>query len=468
MRSVLLIALVMTTGVALAEPPAAPLAPRPQSVVVAHRPATRLPVLGPRHAPVTADFFMNLGNSQSQQLHSHLGALRRRHPRRLRVIYRLVTTERYRKLTEAVMEAFAQDRFEPFLAEVLAVSRPPRTPEDIEAACARAGVRFAEVQTAWADGRHARILERNDTERQRRAGSLPGILFNGVDAGRASRLTRDRLEGLYREALGLARARLARGVPLAQVYQASLRELALAAAPLRIEPSAVDGVSAAERLLPATSASLLDQGHAVPGHGIGPDHAPVAVHLYCNFLSSNCALVKRSIDSLRREFPVDIRLVFHHLFPDLEEVADAAGRRQNLVVMHQASLCAAEQDAFWDFYEVTYRDYLTRRHRHFDVREQVREIARDLAGTIGLDQDRYQACMARDGGAEAVLERVRAARRAGVAYTPSVVIGGRIYPGIRTPLELRKLVEQELLPGLLEQLVPTWDSRDRAFEHLAP
>jgi hypothetical protein len=44
-----------------------------------------------------------------------------------------------------------------------------------------------------------------------------------------------------------------------------------------------------------------------------------------------------------------------------------------------------------------------------------------------------------------------------------VVIGGRIYPGSKSLLELRSLVEQELLPGLLERFAPTLE-RERAAQ----
>lgn len=469
MRSALvLVATLLAAGIATAgAATAAPLEPRPQRVIVAHHPVTDNPVLGPRHALVTVDFFMILGNSRSQQLHEQLALLRRRHPRRVRVIYRLVTTERYRLLTEAAMEAFAQSRFEPFLAVVFAGTRPPRTEDEILAACDQAGVQVAALRAAWADGRHGRILERNDIERQRRTGSLPGLLLNGMDAGRAIARDSGAVETLYREALALARARMARGVPVEHLYHASLRALALAAPPLSIEPSAVDGMGAGDLATLDASAPLLDQSVAVPGHVLGPDDAAVVAHLYCNFLSSNCALIKRSFDHLRQEFPDRLRLVFHHMLPDLDGAADEDARRRDLLAIHRASLCAAEQDAFWDFYEITYRDYLTRRHRQIAVDEQVRNIARDLA-SAGLNQERFEACLARDRGVEAVEERVRAARRAGIVHTPTVVIGGRIYPGIKTPLELRTLVVRELLPGVLEQGLPTWDGADRAAERLAP
>lgn len=449
------------------------LQPRPQNVVVTHRPASELPILGPRHAPVTVDFFMSLGNAQSQQLHVHLMELLQRHPRRMRVIYRLVTTERYRLLAEAAMEAQAQDRFAPFLAELVAVPRPPHTAPEIAAACARAGVRFDRVEAAWADGRHARALERNDIERQRRASHVPGLLLNGVDAGRPSRLTLERLDALYREALVLARAQLARGVPMARVYQASLRALALATAPLRSDVGAVDGTLATGEPAadPATDAAadpaadpgqltpLLDQGVAVPGHDSGPPGAPVVVRFYCNFLSPNCALLQRALAALRQEMPTQVRLIFHHMFPS----ADADALPRELLIVHRASLCAAEQDAFWDFYEVMYRNFLSWRHRHQDPAEQVRL----LLTALGLDEERYQACMARAGGDEAVLRRVRAAAAAGVVHTPTLVVGGRIYPGVKSLPELRVLVEQQLLPGLLEQRSPTWNAADGAFERLA-
>jgi hypothetical protein len=40
-------------------------------------------------------------------------------------------------------------------------------------------------------------------------------------------------------------------------------------------------------------------------------------------------------------------------------------------------------------------------------------------------------------------------------HTPTIVIGGRAYLGYKSSLDLRALVEEALLPGVLEQAFPT-------------
>ena len=54
------------------------------------------------------------------------------------------------------------------------------------------------------------------------------------------------------------------------------------------------------------------------------------------------------------------------------------------------------------------------------------------------------------------LEETRdAARQSGVTSSPSVVIGGRIYPGLNDPTVIQQLVEAELAPGVLGRCATT-------------
>jgi len=78
--------------------------------------------------------------------------------------------------------------------------------------------------------------------------------------------------------------------------------------------------------------------------------------------------------------------------------------------------------------------------------------------------DDLQACLRRDESGETVTALVRAGHKAGVTETPTVVVAGRIYPGMKSLPELRGLVEEELLPGLLERFAPTFHERGRSFE----
>jgi predicted DsbA family dithiol-disulfide isomerase len=412
---------------------------------------------------VTIDFFANPGDRSTATLHRYLTALHQRHPRRVRVIYRLVAAGRAHDLAVAMLEAFAQDRFQPFFDAAMARTDPPLARESILALCREVGVDPVKVEAAWQGERHAEALYRNEGARKRRTDAAPSILFNGRDLGRATSMNLDKLEAHYRATYEQAQATLDRGVPLERLYTVLVREHTaeqIAKIP-RDFLGAVDGMSASALHKIDTAPRLVRQDIDVPGHELGSADAPVTVRVYCNFLSANCAMLRTSLATLREEFPDEVRVIFHHMFPELPPETDPArvtAIQRDLVTVHRAALCADAQGAFWDFYKLVYQPQAPQA-RNLDVREQMST----LVASLPVDAARFQACMSAPGGDEAVMDRVRAARKAGIAHTPTVVIGGRAYLGFKSSLDLRALVEEELLPGLLERALPAPEDESARF-----
>jgi len=109
-----------------------------------------------------------------------------------------------------------------------------------------------------------------------------------------------------------------------------------------------------------------------------------------------------------------------------------------------AARCAGQQGKFWEYREALFRDQSLLRHERYA----------ELAGTFGLDTQRFEACRADP----AVLKVVRAdaalAASSGIASTPSFVIGrvvngefeGEVIAGAQ-PYE----VFQQRLDSLLQQ-----------------
>jgi hypothetical protein len=450
-------------GAGLGAPTAAP---RPQITLVRHWPTGEHPALGPALAPVTIDFFAKPDDRTTATLHRQLVTLQQRHPRRVRIVYRIVGPSRGHDLAVAALEAFAQGRFQAFFDA--AMSRPDHLPlarDLIAALCREVGVDVAKVEAAWASGSHDEALWANEGMRQRRTDTTPGLLWNGRDLGRANSMNPEKLEAHYRSSYENAQSALGRGVPLEHLYEVLVREHAaeqVARFPREVL-GAVDDLSPAALRGLDTTPRLVPHGGAVPGHELGSADAPVTVHVYCRFLSTNCAMLRGSLTKLREEFPNEVRVVFHHLLPEVPASGDAGDDDasmtpafRDLLTIHRASLCADEQRAFWDFYRLAYQSQAPQL-RVLDVHAQITA----LLPALPVDVERFQTCMLRPGGDEKVLELVRAARAAGVVYTPTIVIGGRAYLGYKSSLDLRALVEEALLPGLLEQAFPTVDD-DRA------
>jgi protein-disulfide isomerase len=422
---------------------AQPAEPEQQRIVtVVHSPPDRVPSLGPRNAPVTIEFFANLGDgSASGLVHSLLVKLLERHPRRVRVLYRLVSGgEQSNPHLEAGLEAFAQGRFRQFLDAMYGDAlRSPRVADLMDIA-AKAGVETSRLERALEDGRHAEAVLANHHYRKRRRvrRSPPQLLVNGVAYDRRPR-TLDELESLYDEAYARAMALRDRGVPADELYGRLLAEVTAAQPEPAIGPGAVDGLGPGERPplgVPPIVRARLDRA----GHPRGADSAAVTIVFLCNFQTRNCGETAATLDEIAAAYPDEVRLVFRHFF-------DPSDRRQDRAEpLHRAALCADQQGRFWSFYDQAF----IQARRGVPDSDLDEELARELE----LDALSFARCLrSRRVGATLRAER-RRARAAGVRHTPSIIIGGRLYTGTKSFDEVAALVDRELLPGVLGRIAP--------------
>ena len=424
-------------GASGAEPPP----PRSQITRVVHRPQADLPSIGPRHAPVTIEFFANLGDgATTASVHRLLMQLHERHPRRLRIVYRLISMgEQSNPHLEAGQEAFVQGRFRAFIDELYAGTyRSPRASELPEIA-ARAGMDPRQLEEALADGRHAPAIRANHFYRKRqRVRRVADLLINGVVHGKRPR-TIDELEAAYDEAYARARELIDGGVPLEKVHGRLLDQVAADKPPPVVVPGAVDGLRPGERP-PVGPAPLV----VIPVTGDelarGPEDAPVPILFFCNFQTKNCGEMAWMLDQIAAAYP-EVRVVFRTAF-------DPSDRRQSRARdLHEAAVCAEEQHRFWPFYDGVFR-------RARQGRTDTADPIEDLAAALELDGKQFSRCLESPATRRQVEAARRAARAAGVRHTPAVVVGGRLYTGTKSFEDLAGLVDRELLPGVLGRLAP--------------
>ncbi len=423
-------------------PPKKAEAQRGRIVTVVHSPPDRVPSLGPRNAPVTIEFFANLGDgSASGAVHALLVKLLDRHPRRLRILYRLVSGgEQSNPHLEAGLEAFAQGRFRQFLDAMYGDSlRSPRV-ADLSELAASAGVQPERLEQALEDGRHADAVVANHFYRKRRRvrRSPPQLLINGVPYDRRPR-TLDELEALYDEAYGRAMALRDQGVPADQLYARLLAHVTAAQPEPVVGPGAVDGLGPGERP-PLGLAPLLRAPLERGGHRRGPPGAPVTIVFLCNFQTRNCGETAATLDEIAAAYPDEVRIVFRHLF-------DVTDRRQDRVrTLHRAALCTDRQGRFWGFYDTVFRQA----RRGMPDTEQDDELVRELE----LDGKAFSRCLRARRTGDMLAGELRTAWGAGVQHTPSIVVGGRLYSGTKSFDELAALVDRELSPGVLGRIAP--------------
>jgi protein-disulfide isomerase len=159
---------------------------------------------------------------------------------------------------------------------------------------------------------------------------------------------------------------------------------------------------------------------------LGPENAPVAVVLFCDFQCPQCAEAAPAVEELAAARPRDVRIVYRHfpiqrIHPDADEAAEGAA-------------CAQEQGQFWPMYSS-----LLRNQGRLDFLGMGRQ-AREL----GLNGAAFDRCL-RSGRHQATWRRdVADAAAAGVTGTPTFFVNGRAVEGALTFGELDLLVRSAL------------------------
>jgi protein-disulfide isomerase len=423
------------------------LSPRKNIRKVEHRPADDAPSEGPTTAPVTIDLFIVPGAGPTRQPFENFRRLQEAHPSRIRLVYRMVNRSAALLAPLAAAEAHAQGKFFDFMAVLNKRSNLRR--EEIVELAKQAGLDVARLEAAWADGRHEAALVANEQRRQRlHAGrnNLPTAVMNGEVIGHPlANIAFDELEDLYVAAYERAMDQLDRGVPIAHLATAFDRVAMRTHTDIELAPGAIDDPDPTEPLdaPPALLSAPLDS-RTWPS--TGPADAPVTVTVLCNLRTPACR--KQLIDialKVRDLFADEVRVVWGPMFDPTSHEATGA------TMINDAALCAEELGAGWVWVEQA-AQLANRRHgRPTDPDKDIDEV---IAATE-LDHAAVARCLASGAGASArTVERLR---DSGVRSGPTIVVGGRIYPGGTSDYRmLQVLVEEELAPGILEELAPDW------------
>ena len=101
-----------------------------------------------------------------------------------------------------------------------------------------------------------------------------------------------------------------------------------------------------------------------------------------------------------------------------------------------AAQCAGEQGKFWEMH-----DQLFSNHQWAQTGKNPAALFRDFARTIGLDVDRYDACVSSQRYAGRIQASVQEGEALGVRGTPSFFVGGRPFQGRATSDDFKALVD---------------------------
>lgn len=421
--------------------------PRTNHVTITHQTVAAVPSVGPALAPVTIEFFCRVADRHtSMRIYRRLMQLHKRHPTRLRIVFHLVGYGK-RFLTKAALGAHAQGKFRTFLDAVWLLNHRFRQ-KGLKGLVERLGLAWAPIKRMVDDKRVDAVLTKNiQLQRDRRVTySRTGYMsFNGV-SGRNRNFRYASLavyENMYDAAYARAKLAMARGVGLARLHATLVRSAELSRPPVAITTGRTDnGPYRSNR--PRTFRGKLD--HSGP-HSKGPTDARVVVVFACSFSTTNCASTWRSLRYAYNQFPGQVRIVFKHLYHQ------SLSRQRHAPLVHQGSMCADEQGAFWKFANSA----LSYRRTNYWRRGRVLKMMSTWVTRYGLDSGRFTSCVNSGRYARRVRAAVRTSKTAGFRFTPTIVVGGTVYEGYMRSNVIGALIREQLRPGILERMWPLGD-----------
>lgn len=163
----------------------------------------------------------------------------------------------------------------------------------------------------------------------------------------------------------------------------------------------------------------------------GLDSAPVQIVEYSDFQCPSCKMVQAPLAVLMTSYPGKLHVTFRH-FP-LEAHRHAA-------LAHQAAECAGLEGRFWVYHDRLYQDQET-----WSNWEEPLPLFLGYARELGLDADRFAACLASPEVAGRVNRDQIAGQTVGVNSTPTFFVNGVMLVGSRQFMERIHIVIQEEL-----------------------
>ncbi len=190
---------------------------------------------------------------------------------------------------------------------------------------------------------------------------------------------------------------------------------ALLIAGLLIVPSLINSLTPVGEIVNITPA----ERPLVDGKEMGDPNASVLVEVWEDFQCPACKTYSTDIAPLVVQnyvAPGNIRYVFRHYpFLDDRSASNESDQAAN------ASMCAAEQDTFWQYHDYLFANWNSENAGAFSDK---RLIA--FAEALELDMDAFNACFRENRYKEIIDQDQADGTKVGVTGTPSVFVNGQI------------------------------------------
>jgi len=164
---------------------------------------------------------------------------------------------------------------------------------------------------------------------------------------------------------------------------------------------------------------------AATGPARGPGNAKVTIVEFSDFQCPYCGAAYTTVEQLMQQYAGKVKLVFRQFPLPIHPQAEKAA---------EASLCAADQGKFWEFYDLLFKN-----QKKLDVSD-----LKAYAGSAGLDATKFATCLDSGEKKKQVDSDVEAGQAAGVNGTPAFFINGVFINGAMPIDEFKKVIDPEL------------------------
>ena len=166
---------------------------------------------------------------------------------------------------------------------------------------------------------------------------------------------------------------------------------------------------------------------AADGHPArGPASAPVTIVEFSDFECPYCGSLHEMLQEVEKNYMDKVRIIYRQ-FPDTSINVNAEKAAE-------ASLCANDQNRFWQFHDAMFADQI-----QLSV-----DALKQKATILSLDMAAFSVCLDSNKYAPAVRQDITDGWRAGVRMAPSLFINGRLLGGERPYRQIQEVIDDEL------------------------
>lgn len=157
----------------------------------------------------------------------------------------------------------------------------------------------------------------------------------------------------------------------------------------------------------------------------GPKDAPITLVEFSDFECPYCRRAQATLKAVADAYGEKVRFVFRHYPLPFHAQAPKAS---------EAAQCAADQKKFWPFHDALFQEGA----------ELTPVALKKLAGTLGLDQASFDACLDSSQHAPRVAADTAEGKELGITGTPTFFVNGMRLVGAVPLKDFQRLIDAEL------------------------